>query len=196
VGDFVADLIAKLPYVFGTEIEYIKELGSKLTLDSKVLMLGVGPGEMALLLHKGAEEAGNPFKDVYGDKSFFEFWCVDNSSLGTYISHMTSCKYSPGYMLNYNTSYIYHEFKDESFDLIIVDASHKFEDVKADIEHYWPKLKWGGTILFHDFIKLEENNGVEQAINACFNEDWVEIARPGISIVYRKDMLRTRRMNA
>lgn len=183
---FVDALIAKLPYVFGEEIEYFRNLGASLALDSKVIMLGVGPGEQALLLYEGAEQAGHIPKLIDGQKIFFEFWCVDNASLGTYVTHMTSVGYNPGYMLNYLTDDIYHVFKDEFFDLLIIDACHQYECVKRDIQHYWPKLKYGGTLLLHDYVPLELDNGVAQAIAESITDEWEKITEVGISIVYRK----------
>lgn len=186
-NNFINDLIAKLPYVFGSEVEYLRELGKTFTPDTKVLMLGVGPGEMALLLHDGASQTTKEIRNVLGDPPFmFDFYAVDNSSFDTYISHMTAAGFRTGLMLNYNTDDIYHEFKDEYFDVVIVDASHTYESVKKDIEHYWFKLKYDGLMLFHDYIKLESDNGVKEAIEASITDEWQEIAQVGISIVFLK----------
>ena len=42
-------------------------------------------------------------------------------------------------------------FSDESVDFCFVDASHVAEDVKRDIEAWWPKIKQGGIIGGHDY---------------------------------------------
>jgi hypothetical protein len=55
-----------------------------------------------------------------------------------------------------------------------------------DINAFWSKLKIQGLMFFHDYIKKEEGNGVEEAINEHKNENWEEVCRPGISIVYKK----------
>mgnify|MGYP001164631428 CR=1 FL=1 len=44
-------------------------------------------------------------------------------------------------------------FADESLDLIIIDASHSYGDVCDDIRAWWPKLKWGGFMLFDDYCQ-------------------------------------------
>ncbi len=41
--------------------------------------------------------------------------------------------------------------KDNSKDIIFIDGSHKYEDVKDDIRVWKPKLKKGGYMLFHDY---------------------------------------------
>lgn len=42
-------------------------------------------------------------------------------------------------------------FDDESVDFCFVDASHRAEDVKRDIEAWWPKIKLGGVLAGHDY---------------------------------------------
>ena len=56
----------------------------------------------------------------------------------------------------------------EELDFIYVDGSHKYEAVKKDIELYYPKLKEGGIIAFHDFDQPDDNNGVIQAVTEYF----------------------------
>jgi len=42
-------------------------------------------------------------------------------------------------------------FKDSYFDLVYIDADHRYEAVCADIRAWLPKVKKGGTITGHDF---------------------------------------------
>jgi predicted O-methyltransferase YrrM len=43
-------------------------------------------------------------------------------------------------------------FPDGSLDFIYIDANHKYDYVKEDIELWWPKLKSGGMISGHDYM--------------------------------------------
>ena len=53
-------------------------------------------------------------------------------------------------------------YEDKTFDLIFIDADHRYEAVKKDIENWLPKLKKGGTICGHDYGNWE---GVGRAVN-------------------------------
>ena len=50
----------------------------------------------------------------------------------------------------------------EQLDFVNVDACHSYACVKADIAAYWPKLKSGGIMAFHDFEAKQY--GVKRAV--------------------------------
>lgn len=50
-----------------------------------------------------------------------------------------------------------------SCDLVYVDADHSYIGVKNDINSWWPKLKNGGVMAFHDYEM--DHYGVKQAVN-------------------------------
>jgi len=54
--------------------------------------------------------------------------------------------------------------KDNSKDVIFIDASHEYEDVKDDIKVWLPKLKKGGYMLFHDYC-YDSIEGVVRAVD-------------------------------
>jgi SAM-dependent methyltransferase len=57
-------------------------------------------------------------------------------------------------------------FAPESVDFILVDGSHEYEDVLADLRAWYPKLKPGGVIAGDDW----RNRGVNTAVRAFFGE--------------------------
>lgn len=57
------------------------------------------------------------------------------------------------------------DFADESVDLVFIDADHSYEACLADICSWWPKLKFGGLMLGHDFVS---RFGVPAAVREAF----------------------------
>jgi hypothetical protein len=56
------------------------------------------------------------------------------------------------------------QFDQASVDLILLDASHDFESVKTDLEHWYPKLKPRGVLFCDDYEPAWP--GVQQAVEA------------------------------
>lgn len=54
------------------------------------------------------------------------------------------------------------QYDDETFDMVYIDGSHKYEDVKRDIIDWLPKVKKGGIIAGHDF--RDKFKGVKTAV--------------------------------
>ena len=58
-------------------------------------------------------------------------------------------------------------FEDSSVDFVFIDADHKYESVKKDIESWWPKIKKGGIISGHDYFNP---SGVKRAVDELLPE--------------------------
>lgn len=65
-------------------------------------------------------------------------------------------------------------FGDNYFDFIYHDASHLYKDLKRDLKQWLPKLKIGGIIAGHDYIK-HEDFGVQQAVDEFCEENNFEM---------------------
>jgi hypothetical protein len=46
-------------------------------------------------------------------------------------------------------------FEDESLEFVFLDASHEYEDVRDDIESWYPKVKRGGVLAGHGYSRTE-----------------------------------------
>ncbi len=68
------------------------------------------------------------------------------------------------------------DFPDASIDLLHIDGTHTYDDVKADFESWLPKLSPNGIILLHDVILRDRGFGVWKL--------WEEIAREDNSFLF------------
>lgn len=67
-------------------------------------------------------------------------------------------------MLSYDAAKLY---KNNSLDFVFIDASHDYENVKADILSWFPKVKQGGYIGGHDYNDF--HCGVVKAVTELFS---------------------------
>ena len=47
-------------------------------------------------------------------------------------------------------------FKSEEIDFLFVDDDHSYEHVEKEIAAFWPLMKQGGLMLFHDIVGVHE----------------------------------------
>jgi len=62
-------------------------------------------------------------------------------------------------------------YEDNSLDFVFIDAAHDYENVKADIKAWLPKVKSGGYLAGHDYPTWE---GVTMAVNEIFGSENIE----------------------
>lgn len=54
-------------------------------------------------------------------------------------------------------------FADASIDYCFIDAGHTYDEVKADLAAWLPKMKHGGIMAGHDFNQVPVENAVREA---------------------------------
>lgn len=55
----------------------------------------------------------------------------------------------------------------DRFGMIFLDAMHTYEDVRDDIQRWWPRLNPGGWMVFHDYGHADFP-GVKRAVDEIF----------------------------
>lgn len=56
-------------------------------------------------------------------------------------------------------------FADKSLDFVYIDANHAYDFVKQDIALWYPKVKKGGYVMGHDYLKIDWYNDPNFAPN-------------------------------
>lgn len=56
-----------------------------------------------------------------------------------------------------------NQFEEASIDIVLLDAGHEYQEVRADIEAWWPKIKVGGRMFFHDWGWEGVRKAIEEA---------------------------------
>lgn len=64
------------------------------------------------------------------------------------------------------------KYQDGSLDFVFIDAAHDYDNVKADLEAWFPKVKEGGLLAGDDFY----HKGVERAVTERFGHH-IELER-------------------
>ena len=81
------------------------------------------------------------------------------------------------------------KFRDNTLDLVFIDADHRYKSIKRDIEIWWPKLKVGGVMCGHDaevyyslcedkFQKLMDDSS---RVDAILNDEKTVAIHPGVA---------------
>jgi beta-1,4-mannosyl-glycoprotein beta-1,4-N-acetylglucosaminyltransferase len=55
-------------------------------------------------------------------------------------------------------------YTDNSLDMVFIDALHDYKSVKADLIHWYAKVKPGGIIAGHDFMYPDVNRAVQEVL--------------------------------
>lgn len=73
----------------------------------------------------------------------------------------------------YSHQFVSH-FPNETWDFVYHDASHRYEDLKRDLNDWLQKLKPDGLMCGHDYIDMN-GFGVKQAVNEFMEEHGFEM---------------------
>lgn len=63
----------------------------------------------------------------------------------------------------------------EKLDVVLVDGDHSYDGVRSDFESYWPLLRSGGLMAFHDIAVTTDDQGLPLGVA----EFWSEVKYQG-----------------
>ena len=82
---------------------------------------------------------------------------IPDSMESSLIGSLDSIKQNTGELFDKRFTFIkdysynvYNTFGNQNFEFIFIDGDHTYEAVKQDYNLYFPKIKTGGLIFFHD----------------------------------------------
>jgi methyltransferase family protein len=178
-------LNSTIPYALPEELDYLKELSRGLRSDSNIVMIGAGPGVMALAVMEDHKPLDAPHLSI-----------VEIDGLAFIETHLKAAGVSDSkcdFVLG-DSGEIGKEWSGK-VDLLIVDGDHTARGVMRDIDAWWDKVVVGGVVFFHDYLERPGGfngvgawvqHGVAEAIQSRQTSDWEVLAKPGISYVVRK----------
>jgi predicted O-methyltransferase YrrM len=137
------ELIADIPgWLTDEEGEALYELAKQCIGRGVIVEIGSWKGKSTTCLGLGSR-AGNNVRiyaiDPHADYRFSEFKeNIERAGISDLVTPIAS------------TSQAHAPDFDEPIELLFIDGSHEYEDVKADFEQWLPKVVEGGTIAVHD----------------------------------------------
>jgi SAM-dependent methyltransferase len=134
--------------------------------DGKFVEVGSWKGRGAAFLGVEIFNSGKPIQlycvDTWkGSIEHQDMDCIKNDSLYNEFINNTKPIDSVITPLRMSSLEAAMQFEDNSIDFVFLDASHEYEDIKADIEAWYPKVKPGGLFAGHDY----EWDGVRRAVD-------------------------------
>lgn len=144
---------------------FYNSLASDLPDNAVIAEVGVADGYSALYLAHWLDRIGKNFT----------LYMIDNMDYGgaeqmnTLMRHITKSGFSDRIILfPYNSLDASCKFPDNHFDFVFIDASHKYEETKADIRLWYHKVKEDCWLAGHDYFMEEVNKAVNEVIPETF----------------------------
>lgn len=122
-----------------------------------VVELGVYHGRSTLFMAESLWAAGNHDARVYAVDTWGRNgptkWNWTSSDYDTFVGHLNATG-DAGLLVDvcpFDSGEFAEKFADSQCDLVFLDASHEYEDVRRDIQAWLPKVKPGGMLAGHDY---------------------------------------------
>lgn len=154
-GDKLVELGAFLGKSTCYMMEQIKKSNKKLdfyTVDLFKITPDDGDGSMPW-----GENARQWEKRNGGENALYEAFL-------TFTNNSVASEFLKGHFRQYS-NLAADNFQDNEVNFVFIDASHLYENVKKDLESWYPKIKKGGIIAGHDYGDRNPDNGVYKAVN-------------------------------
>lgn len=110
-------------------------------------MLSVWDGTLYMVdVWRGIDEG---YTDSSNHNKHTDIWKTAMENIDVY--------YERAVMIRNTSETASHMFNDITLDFVYIDANHAYQYVKDDISYWYPKVKTGGYLWGHDYLKLNWN---------------------------------------
>lgn len=142
--------------------EFYQRMADTLPLNARIAEVGVGDGASIIYL---AEALLNQGKDKFSIQIVDNLAYGGHVQLGTIMNNVCKADLASFVTIrpvgSLDASCL---FPDSYFDFVFIDASHKFEETKADIRVWYPKMIPEGILAGHDY-NSGQGSGVKEAVD-------------------------------
>jgi len=133
-------------YLFDGELFAMLALSRSLPQNARIVNIGAGSGTSSLAIFEGTRgkgaslttvdiSEGGPFGGLENERNVY-----DSAGYHPYPTQMLG-----------DSKEIGKDWTYDPLDMIFVDGDHARAGIDGDIETWWPHLKPGGLMLFHDY---------------------------------------------
>jgi hypothetical protein len=167
---------------------FYSSMVNKFTDNSKFVEIGCWRGRSACFLGVEILNSGKNISldcvDTWkGSEEHLDYGILENDGLyKEFIHNIEPIKniINPIRMTSLEASSLY---PDGSLDFVFLDASHKYEDIKEDMEAWYPKVKSGGIFSGHDYPTWPE---VVKAVDRFFESRGLEFTSSEYCWIHQK----------
>lgn len=134
------ELNQKLAYASEKELDWLVACVAERP-DAVVVMIGAGPGVMALAL--------------LDEHKPITLHVIDNALSHTFKIHLEQANMdlSRVHIHQDDSHAIGSAWTEQDIDLLIVDGDHSYEGVMRDLRVWWPHVKLDGIVFLHDYYR-------------------------------------------
>lgn len=141
--------------------DFYDSIAEQMPNNCRIVEVGVADGDSALYLAERLYKLGKQFTlYMVDDMSYGQYnqivsiyENIINSALGRFIK-----------VIPFESIEASKKFNDNDLDFVFIDASHQYEQTKNDIRSWYAKVKDEGILAGHDYWAVEENPGVQKAV--------------------------------
>jgi predicted O-methyltransferase YrrM len=141
--------------------DYYHKVAKQLPSPCRVIEVGVADGHSAIFLAETLKNMGKNFQLVMVENMDYGKDEQQNALLTNIINSGLSDKIR---LLALDSLIASCKFPDQWADFVFIDASHKYEQTKADIRLWFRKVRHGGILAGHDYYMDEVNQAVKEII--------------------------------